>query len=366
MSTNLSQAQVGALVKVLDLFCGCGGLSAGFKLAGYEVAAGIDADQKAISTYALNFPAAQTFCEPIESFSEKKIQKLFGKEKITIVVGGPPCQGFSNANRWQKERNDPRNALFYDFIRFVEVIKPKIVVIENVRGILTHKNGYAAQRIKSILSAQGYGVDHAMLNAANYGVPQNRIRAFFIGVRNSKLRNEISFPTIPHKDAVTVRDAIGELYRFESRKSEIYWLREKPSSKYRNYLRSIDNSVYDHQIVYPADITQERIRHVPQGGNWRDIPAELFSNSRSNRHSSAFKRLNEEDASVTIDTGNAHSNYFHPKFNRIPTVREAARLQSFKDSFRFVGPRSSQYRQIGNAVPPLLGAAIAEALREFI
>jgi DNA (cytosine-5)-methyltransferase 1 len=124
--------------------------------------------------------------------------------------------------------------------------------------------------------------------------------------------------------------------------------------------------LFNHEVKFPAEITQKRISHVPQGGNWADIPKDLFKNDRSNRHSSAFKRLKEDECSVTIDTGNAHSNYFHPKFHRIPTVREAARIQSFNDDFIFVGSRTSQYKQVGNAVPPLLANAVAVEIKKIL
>ena len=133
----------------------------------------------------------------------------------------------------------------------------------------------------------------------------------------------------------------------------------RPNSLYRKYLRSRSNKIFNHQVIYPAEVTQKKISYVPQGGNWRDIPANVLKSNRENRHSSAYKRLKEETVSVTIDTGNSHSNYFHPLYNRIPSVREAARIQSFKDNFIFCGARGSQYRQVGNAVPPLLAREIA-------
>ena len=131
-------------------------------------------------------------------------------------------------------------------------------------------------------------------------------------------------------------------------------------------MRKENQVIYNHEIKYPAQLTQDRISYVPQGGNWADIPTELFPNNRTNRHSSAFKRLDEQACSVTIDTGNAHSNYFHPLFNRIPTVREAARIQSFKDSFILEGSRTSQYRQIGNAVPPKFAEILGNHIKGYL
>jgi DNA (cytosine-5)-methyltransferase 1 len=299
-------------------------------------------------------------------FDDEMILKEFGKSRIEIIVGGPPCQGFSSANRWQKESEDPRNKLFFEYLRFVEVLKPKVVLIENVRGILSNNNGYAKSRIEELLNNLGYDVDCSVLNASDFGVPQNRLRAFFVATNRKLIKQKFDFHKIEKQKKVNVKDAIGELYNTKETDKDFIVLKSNPDSEYRKYLRSESNKIFNHEIRFPAEVTQNRISYVPQGGNWMDIPKELFTNQRNNRHSSAFKRLKENACSVTIDTGNAHSNYFHPKYNRIPTVREAARIQSFKDDYIFLGSRTSQYRQIGNAVPPLLAKSIAREIIKLI
>lgn len=350
-------------MNVLDLFCGCGGLSYGFKLAGYDIVGGIDIDKDAINTFNENFKNAIGICEDISTVEVKQVMKEIESD-IDIIIGGPPCQGFSNANRYNNEEDDPRNKLFFEFVKFVKYLSPKFVVIENVRGIVTQNNGYAKKRIYEIFEDLGYYVNHAVLDASDFGVPQKRLRNFFIISKNEVFDFNRLTRT---QEKTTVKDAIGELYIFEKEtKLDKYIIESTPTTEYRKYLRKKDNTILNHDIKYPASIVQERIKHVPQGGNWRDVPPHLFPNKRNNRHSSAYKRLKEDDTSVTIDTGNAHSNYFHPIYNRIPTVREAARIQSFKDEFIFCGSRTSQYRQVGNAVPPLLAKSIAESLKELI
>ena len=352
-------------MKVLDLFCGCGGISSGFYKSGYEIVGGIDFDKDSIETFKYNFPHANVICDDISKIQNNFISDFFPND-IDVIVGGPPCQGFSNANRWQNEKEDPRNKLFFEFLRFVEQINPSVVLIENVRGILTKDNGFAKERIVKNIKSLGYEIFPEILNASDYGVPQNRLRAFFIGFKGHLRKKEIQLKNNNSQKKITVKDAIGELYKFKKNDTDKYLLRAKPNSEYRAYLRSKDNLIHNHQIIYPAMSTQEKIKHVKQGGNWRDIPTELFPKLRNNRHSSAFKRLNEKDVSITIDTGNAHSNYFHPIFNRLPTVRESARIQSFTDDFLFIGSRTSQYRQVGNAVPPLLANHIANQIKNVI
>lgn len=340
---------------VLDLFCGCGGISKGFDLAGFSIIGGIDFNNDATITFKLNFPNAKVRCVDISTVSNEEIKSLY--EGVDVIVGGPPCQGFSSANRWQKELDDPRNKLFFQYLRFVKVLLPKVILIENVRGLLTRDNGYAKDRIVELLSDMGYNVSSTILDSSNYGVPQVRKRAFFVAFRKDFKDITFDFDVIPHLPKVTVEDAIGELYQLE--KGDTTKIPTPPCNEFTHYLREGIDVLNDHTATYPAEIVQRRISFVPQGGNWKDVPSELWPSQRGNRHSSAYKRLAPNTQSCTIDTGNAHSNYFHPIFNRIPSIRESARLQSFPDSFAFFGPRGSRYKQVGNAVPPLLAKAVA-------
>ncbi len=344
---------------VLDLFCGCGGLSKGFEMAGYNIIGGVDFNKEAIDTFNKNFTNAKGICGDILNINEEEIKKNFGDFKnIDVIIGGPPCQGFSSANR-NKVEDDPRNKLFFQFVKFVDLIKPKAIVIENVRGIVTQDNGYAKNTIYDIFTSRGYNVTHKILDASDYGVPQKRLRNFFVITKNK----EFNFDKIKKNiNKVTVQDAIGDLYELENMDGNAF---KSNTNKMSEYAKMINNNskIFNHEVRYPAKIVQERISYVKQGENWQVIPTELFKNQRNNRHSSAYKRLNEKDVSVTIDTGNSHSNYFHPLYNRIPTVREAARIQSFPDDFQFLGSRTAQYKQVGNAVPPLLSYAVANELK---
>lgn len=349
-----------AKYNVLDLFCGAGGLSLGFKLAGFNIIGGVDFMKDAIATHEKNFKNSISICGDITKIDNEKVLELFGKNNVDIIIGGPPCQGFSAGNRQQIE-NDPRNKLFFEFIRFVKVLKPKAIVIENVRQILTKDNGFAKNKIFEILEELNYNVDVRVLTASDYGVPQKRNRAVFVGIRNDI--GIIDYNRIKkEKKVVTVKEAIGDLYNLENTDK-----RERtiiPETKFQKYVFSKSGIVLNHEPKYPNKDVQERIKYVPQGGNWQDVPEHLWKVQRNNRHSSAYRRLNENEPSITIDTG--HMNYFHPLFNRVPTVRESARLQSFPDDFEFVGTPTSQLRQVGNAVPPLMAKAIANLVKEVL
>lgn len=347
--------------KVLDLFCGAGGLSFGFQLAGYVIVGGLDFKEDAIKTHDLNFKNSTSICGDITKIDNEEVIKLFGNKNVDVIIGGPPCQGFSAGNRQQIE-NDPRNKLFFEFIRFVKILNPKAIVIENVRQILTKDKGFAKNKIFEILDESGYNVDVRILNASDYGVPQNRNRAVFIGIR--KDIGDFNYDNIKKKSKiVTVKEAIEDLYKIEDGKMEKY-LDFVPKTEYQKYVRSKNRILKNHEPKYPNKEVQERMKYVPQGGNWMDVPEHLWKVQRTNRHSSAYRRLDEAKPSITIDTG--HMNYFHPLFNRVPTVRESARLQSFPDDFEFVGTPTSQLRQVGNAVPPLMAKAIAMLIRRVL
>lgn len=233
------------------MFCGCGGISEGFSLAGFEIVGGIDFNEYATITFKHNFAKATVHNIDIIAFPDNQIDEEYGD--VDVIVGGPPCQGFSSANRWQKEMEDPRNKLFFEYIRFVQRIHPKIIMIENVRGLLSRDNGYAIKRIQEILGAAEYNISFQILDASDYGVPQNRKRAIIVGVRKDFKDITFDFNTLVKQERTTVEDAIGELYQFEKFPAGAKELKEPADSKLRKYFRNKDNIVLDQDIVYPAE-----------------------------------------------------------------------------------------------------------------
>ena len=182
-------------MKVLDLFCGCGGLSLGFEQAGYEILGGIDLNPHAVATFQHNFPESVAIQADLEVLSIEAIEeRIPNLAEVEVLIGGPPCQGFSSANRWTHESEDVRNRLFFEFVELADHIQPKAILIENVRGIITRDNGYARDRIYQIFQERGYNVCHRVLNASHYGVPQNRPRVYIVGIRRDKLRGIFRFP----------------------------------------------------------------------------------------------------------------------------------------------------------------------------
>ncbi|RIO10546.1 DNA cytosine methyltransferase [Mammaliicoccus sciuri] len=348
--------------KVLDLFCGAGGLSLGFQNAGFDIYGGVEWDKAASLTHQKNFNSAYHHTGDISEITNEIIKKDL--MNIDVIIGGPPCQGFSSANRYLKEEDDPRNKLFFEYLRFVDIIKPKAFLIENVPGILTRDNGYAKNKIIEITESYGYHVEVKVLSSEDYGVPEIRRRAFFVGVRND-IERKFDFDNLePIFSNTNVHDAIKDLEELENGQTynTLFGVELTPIQEY--YYDPTSLQIANHNISVHNEKVVERIKHVPQGGNWKDVPSHLWDTQRTNRHSSAYRRLDYTKPSITIDTG--HMNYFHPVFNRVPSVRESARIQSFKDSFIFWGTKTQQYRQVGNAVPPLLAQSIAKELLKLL
>jgi len=225
-------------LNVLDLFCGCGGLSEGFRLAGYHIIGGVDFNSSAIDTYRKNFPEGKGICCDLLEMDKEKIVEMLGSiEDVNIIIGGPPCQGFSAANRYHLEEEDDRNKLFFEFVKFVDMAKPEAVLIENVRGIITNNKGYAKDRIYEIFEQRGYIVNHCILNAADYGIPQNRLRNFFVMLKKEKF----DFATIKKAEkTITVEETIGELYSLENNDNDMKHLSNAPATEYQKYLRTED------------------------------------------------------------------------------------------------------------------------------
>lgn len=342
--------------KILDLFCGCGGLSLGFENAGFEVALAIDIWSDAIQTYNKNHSKPVAICKDIHELDNNYLKEFSQQENIVGVIGGPPCQGYSTVGT--RDVNDPRNHLYLEYCRVVEVIKPKFFVIENVKGLLTLNNGMFKDDIINRFSKLGYNISFKVLNASNYGVPQNRQRVFFVGLKE----DEFDFP-IEKEYKVSTFEAISDLPSLDLMKEclEIYPYKDDKVSEYQKLMRKDSDMIYNHNETKHTEQTKNIISMIKDGGRISDLPEEYWGVRKYNK---AFQRMNSKEPSHTIDTG--HRNYFHYKENRVPSVRECARIQSFPDKFVFLGSKTSQYKQVGNAVPPLLAEELAKQIKKYI
>lgn len=326
---------------IVDLFCGCGGLSYGFINAGYEVLLGIDNEPKALETFKKNHKNSPVICGDISKIGKKEIQTITRQSKIDVLVGGPPCQGVSLSGHRLKE--DSRNKLFLSYLRILSELKPEAFVMENVPGLIGLFKGELKDILLEKFDEYGYKVSYKILTAADYGVPQTRKRVFFVGLRNGK---EFEFPDPFNENRITCFEALSDLPEYSVENGNSYTT--KASSKYQNAMRSNSEGIFNHEITNHSDQTKQIISLVPDGGNYKNLPPE-FRNTR--KVNIAWTRLNSQKPSLTIDTGHRH--HFHYEFDRIPTVRESARIQSFPDNFIFLGNKTSQYRQVGNAIPTL-------------
>lgn len=360
----------------IDLFCGAGGLSEGFRQAGFAILAGNDCFAAAGETFVATHPEAIFYPDPVENLTADRILKesRLQRGELSCLIGGPPCQAFSVYNH-QRGMHDQRASLFREYLRLVEGLYPEWVVMENVTGILSAGGGEPVRAIISGLEALGYQVTYQTLRAEDYGVPQERRRVVFIG---NRIGAPLIMPEPTHgKDRepyVTVWDAIGDLPKLQNGEAPtgLQRYRSGAFSSYQRELRGTMTTVANHQAARLSAINEERMQHIPPGGSWRDVPHDLLpagmQRARRCDHTKRYGRLRKEGLSSTVLTKcDIHwGAYIHPEDNRALTVREAARIQSFPDWFEFKGSRTDQYVQVGNAVPPLLGRMIAKAVLEAL
>ena len=381
-------------MKLIDLFSGAGGLSVGLEMAGFKPIAAIEINPQFAETYKVNHKATEVFVGDVKTVSSRNLKNRIGVKpgEISIVAGGPPCQGFS-INAPTRTLDDQRNHLFKDFLDIVSELKPRSVLIENVPGMISFGKGTVVQQIYRELENQGYCVSHMVLFSGHYGVPQLRYRMFFVGIKDSHNKfefpkpeykahgvanftgaRELCFHTGPLFDSTlkkgtTVWDAISDLPKIvEPPGKGTYDYITQPNNEYQTNLRSYSKILHNHYCAKLGKINLERLKHIPQGGSWRDIPFELLpkglKRARRSDHTKRYGRLHPDGMCSTILTKcDPHwGSFFHPFQDRVISVREAARIQSFPDRYEFTGSVTQQYEQVGNAVPPLMAQAIGKKI----
>lgn len=343
-------------MKVADLFAGVGGLSQGFIKAGFSIDLAVEFDSSIAKAYKLNHPDTKVYNEDICNMDFSKIHKQH--PNIDVVVGGPPCQGFSQKGKRLK-LDDPRNFLFQRFVDFVKEFKPKYFVLENVPNIITTADGFFKEQIISAFSALGYNLSCGVLCALDFGIPQDRRRAVFIGAFNEPA------PSLPISNGkkCNIAQAIYDLPFIKSGEGvEISSYDKAPSSEYQIELRSNETILHNHIATNHSKSALAKLALIPKGKGKEVLPKELLTKSI---YSGTWCRLLEDGYAPTITTRfdtPSSGRFTHPILDRCLTIREAARIQSFPDSFVFYGNRTSQMKQVGNAVPPLLAYEIAKVI----
>lgn len=382
----------------VEIFSAPGGLSLGFKMAGFHLLAGIDIYRDGLKTFHANAPDAVAVLRDVKTLSGKELLGMSGLSSgaLDVLVGGPPCQGFSTVGRvkiaslvrqgvWKLKNHDsrliddPRNLLYKEFIRLVKEARPKFFVMENVKGITSYRNGELMKEIESEfemveeLETVGYTVKYKSLDAAEFGVPQHRKRVFFIGNRLglSNLFPEATYGLSKTK-FISVWDAIGNLPVLRAGGgTEVTEYNRPTFHKYQEWAREGSSEIHNHVARPHKQRDIETFQQMKPGDKWKDLPQKYrdLYGYREDIFGDKFKRLwKNKGPSWTITAHLCKDGYvyIHPTQSRTLTVREAARLQSFPDRFVFKGPRTSQYRQVGNAVPPLLAKAVSLCVKKAL
>lgn len=341
--------------KIIDLFAGVGGMSLGFEKAGFGVIVANEYDESIATSYKKNHPNTKMI---VGDISKLDLEKVFGKYKgkIDVVIGGPPCQGFSQKGQ-RKTIHDERNFLFKHYVEVVELVKPQYFVMENVPNLLTAGNGYFKKEIEVLFAKLGYAnLSTGVLNASDFGVPQDRRRAVIIGKLNGIA------PALPQGNGLhtTIWDAISDLAFLNSGEGEEeQYYQMQPMSNYQHKMRGTMTILHNHIATKHSDIALQRLALIPPNAGKEVLPEEHRTKSI---YSGTWTRMKQDETSVTITTRfdtPSSGKFTHPYLNRAITVREAARIQSFPDDFIFIGNKGSQMKQVGNAVPPLLAQQIA-------
>ncbi len=322
----------------IDLFSGAGGMSLGFEMAGFRNIFSLDINPDFCKTYKRNFPNHRLIQSDISTILKEEILKIIGNNKVDVIIGGPPCQGFSIAgNIGRKFVDDPRNHLFKEFARTVEIVKPHYFVMENVARLFIHNNGNTKKEILSIFRSLGYAVDCKVLNTLDFDVPQNRSRVLFIGSRTSA---DIQFPAKRTKKYKSIKEAIDRFPGLESGER---------------------SSISNHIAMKHSEQMLEKMKYISDGGTRLEIPEKIRPKSGDVRKYIRYKSI---EPSVCI-TGDMRK-IFHYSQNRALTVRELAAIQTFPDDFIFEGSSISQQQQVGNSVPPLFAKEIALTIKKMI
>jgi DNA (cytosine-5)-methyltransferase 1 len=339
----------------IDLFSGAGGMSIGAESAGITVKYAIEKDIYAAQTYQANHSNTKVINCDIQEITS--IPNGLGKG-TSVLFGGAPCQGFSTSNRRTNNRDNIDNWLFKEFIRILKLWKPDWVVFENVTGMVEMESGIFFQQIVNDFENAGYTCSHDVLNASTFGVPQKRNRFFLIGSKHGK---KINFESSNKKIKITVKDALLDLPDIENGANiDILPYSQEADNEYAMSLRGSMTECTGHLVSKNSNHVIKRYTYIKQGENWEAIPQKLMLNytDPTRCHTGIYHRLCEDDVSVVI--GNYRKNMLvHPWADRGLSVREAARLQSFPDTYIFKGSIGFQQQQVGNAVPPLLAKEVS-------